>query len=45
MMAGMVRVLGEDRSNTFLDIIVIFLGAHITVKGENMKGLSFKVIG
>ena len=45
MMTGMVRVLGEDGSNTFLDVIVIFLSPHITIKGENMKGLSFKVIG
>ena len=44
-MAGMIRVLGEDGGDAFLDVIVILLGPYIAVKGEYIKGLSFDIIG
>ena len=45
MMAGMIRVLGEDGGDAFLDVIVILLGPYIAVEREYMKGLSFDIIG
>ena len=45
MMAGMLRVFGEDGTDTLLNVLIIFFGAHITVKGEGVECLCFKIIG